>query len=104
MFSFSLSSDTGEEVKRAEIMSRLLFDSDYEGLDATHVIERFQGDPRLVVVERSEILSAPVTKLASKYGLVASTSKCPVVLVAFHSNLLFRCRPRSCQIPGFVPQ
>ncbi|TFK44730.1 hypothetical protein BDQ12DRAFT_673472 [Crucibulum laeve] len=63
-----------EGVVRAETLTKLLFESDYSDLKAENIIAAFQGDPRLVMVDKSELLELPVAKLASKHSLVASNS------------------------------
>jgi hypothetical protein len=50
----------------------MLFESDYDGLQAEHVKSALEGDPRLVLLDSQEIQETPVAKLAAKYGLVAS--------------------------------
>ncbi|KAJ3900691.1 tyrosine-tRNA ligase [Lentinula edodes] len=42
--------------------------------DAQTLIDAFRGDPRMTLCEDTELTSVPVVKLASKYGLVSSTS------------------------------
>jgi tyrosyl-tRNA synthetase len=41
--------------------------------DAASLINAFKGDPRLIFCSKDELISLPVMKLASKYGLVSST-------------------------------
>jgi len=50
----------------------MFFGSDYEGLGAENVKSALDGDPRLVMLDLQEIQETPVTKLAAKYGLIAS--------------------------------
>jgi tyrosyl-tRNA synthetase len=57
---------------RAETLTRMLFDSDYQGLQTEHVKSALSGDPRLVLLEFQELQITPVAKLAAKYGLVSS--------------------------------
>ncbi|KAH9485414.1 Tyrosine--tRNA ligase, mitochondrial [Psilocybe cubensis] len=61
-------------VARANLMTTLLFGSDYSELKAEDVTTSLGNDPRLVRVAKSDILSMPIPKLAAKYGLVASNS------------------------------
>ncbi|KAJ3567172.1 hypothetical protein NP233_g6537 [Leucocoprinus birnbaumii] len=61
-------------VIRAETLTKMFFESDYEGLQAENVKSAMEGDPRLVVLDSQEIQGTPVAKLAAKYGLVASNS------------------------------
>ncbi|KAG6861097.1 hypothetical protein C0995_004034 [Termitomyces sp. Mi166 len=64
--------DTG--VSRAVTLTKLLFESDYNGLTAHQIISALEGDPRLVMVDETELLDSPIMKLAAKYRLMASTS------------------------------
>lgn len=77
---FQSSLYTGEGVIRAETLTKMFFESDYEGLQAEHVKSALEGDPRLVLLNPQEIQETPVTKLAAKYGLVASNCS------SFHFN------------------
>ncbi|KAF9450444.1 tyrosyl-tRNA synthetase [Macrolepiota fuliginosa MF-IS2] len=61
-------------VIRAETLTKMFFESHYEGLKAEHVKSALEGDPRLVLLDFQEIRETPVAKLAAKYGLVASNS------------------------------
>ncbi|KAF5393420.1 hypothetical protein D9757_000615 [Collybiopsis confluens] len=66
-----------EAVKQAEMMTQNAFrqpDSKAHKLDAQSLIDAFTGDPRMSWCKESELVSVPVMKLASKYGLVPSTS------------------------------
>ncbi|KAJ3829108.1 hypothetical protein F5880DRAFT_1709319 [Lentinula raphanica] len=48
--------------------------SEEHTLNAKSLIEAFTGDPRMSLCEKAELTSVPVAKLASKYGLVSSSS------------------------------
>ncbi|KAF8829199.1 hypothetical protein HHX47_DHR3000585 [Lentinula edodes] len=64
-------------VLSAETMSKTVFrhpNSKTRTLDAQTLIDAFRGDPRMTLCEDTELTSVPVVKLASKYGLVSSTS------------------------------
>ncbi|PPQ67253.1 hypothetical protein CVT25_005837 [Psilocybe cyanescens] len=61
-------------VTQANVVTTLLFSSEYAGLKTRDVIASIGNDPRFVKISRSDILSIPVPKLAAKYGLVASNS------------------------------
>ncbi|KAJ3867907.1 tyrosine-tRNA ligase [Lentinula novae-zelandiae] len=64
-------------VLSAETMSKIVFrhpNSRTHTLDAQTLIDAFRGDPRMTLCEDTELISVPVVKLASKYGLVSSTS------------------------------
>ncbi|KAG6857684.1 hypothetical protein H0H87_004100 [Tephrocybe sp. NHM501043] len=62
--------DTG--VSRALTLTRLLFESNYDGLTARQIISAFDGDPRLVMVDEADLLGTSVMKLSAKHHLVAS--------------------------------
>ncbi|KAG5648474.1 hypothetical protein DXG03_003085 [Asterophora parasitica] len=59
---------------RAQTLTSLLFESDYDGLTAKQVTSAFEGDPRLVVVDEEELLDTPIMKLAARYRLASSAS------------------------------
>ncbi|KAJ4483383.1 hypothetical protein J3R30DRAFT_3283961 [Lentinula aciculospora] len=64
-------------VQRAETMSKTAFkhpNSKDHASDAQSLIDAFTGDPRMTLCKGNELLSVPVVKLASKYGLVQSTA------------------------------
>ncbi|KXN92446.1 Tyrosine--tRNA ligase 1 [Leucoagaricus sp. SymC.cos] len=61
-------------VIRAETLTKMFFESDYDGLQAEHVKSAMEGDPRLVLLDSQEIQETPVVKLAAKHGLVVSNS------------------------------
>ncbi|KAF8893779.1 hypothetical protein BD779DRAFT_1435384, partial [Infundibulicybe gibba] len=65
---------TSDGVRQAETLTRLLFESDYAGLKTNQVVTAMENDSRLAIIEEQEIFGTPITKLASKYGLVSSTS------------------------------
>ncbi|KAG6820742.1 hypothetical protein H0H93_012388 [Arthromyces matolae] len=61
-------------VSRAITLTKLLFESNYDGLTAAQITSALEGDPRLVMVDEAELLESSVMKLAAKHGLVPSTS------------------------------
>ncbi|KAF9071729.1 hypothetical protein BDP27DRAFT_1321811 [Rhodocollybia butyracea] len=64
-------------VKRAEMITNTVFrhpNAKSHMLDADSLIDAFTDDPRMSWCQESELTSVPVMKLASKYGLVPSTS------------------------------
>ncbi|KAJ3735734.1 hypothetical protein DFJ43DRAFT_1113420 [Lentinula guzmanii] len=64
-------------VQRAETMTKVVFrhpNSKDHTFDAQSLIDAFTGDPRMSLCEENELTSVPLVKLASKYGLVPSTS------------------------------
>lgn len=62
-------------VLRATSVSKLLFSSEYADLKFEDITASFGDDPRLVKISKLEMLDTPITKLASKHGLVSSTCK-----------------------------
>lgn len=62
-------------------MSQLLFGSEYADLKFEAIRASFSDDPRLIKISQAEMLDTPITKLASKHGLVSST--CKSTLVSF---------------------
>ena len=62
-------------VLRATSLSKLLFSSEYADLKFEDIITFFGDDPRFVKISKLEMLDTPITKLASKHGLVSSTCK-----------------------------
>ena len=60
---------------RATSVSKLLFSSEYADLKFEDIVASFGDDPRLVKISKLEMLGTPITKLASKHGLVSSTCK-----------------------------
>jgi len=73
---------TKTAVLRATSVSKLLFSSDYADLKFEDIIASFGDDPRLVKISKLEMLDTPITKLASKHGLVSSTSASRVLIAA----------------------
>ena len=68
-----LALETG--VLQAATVSKLLFGSEYANLKFEDIVTSFGDDPRLVKISKVEMLETPITKLASKHGLVSSTCK-----------------------------
>ncbi|PSR81174.1 hypothetical protein PHLCEN_2v6509 [Hermanssonia centrifuga] len=63
----------GEEaVSRAQAATKVLYERDLAEVKATDIIMALKGDPRLQFCEESELLDAPVAKLAGRYKLVVS--------------------------------
>jgi len=69
-------------VLRATSVSKLLFSSEYADLKFEDIITSFSDDPRLVQISKLEMLDTPIIKLASKHGLVSSTSASRVLVAA----------------------
>lgn len=57
---------------RAQVVTGLLYESDYLSIRAADVLLALRGDQRLRVVPRAELLETPVVKLAAAHGLVNS--------------------------------
>ena len=61
-------------LKAARTATKCLFDSNYDGLTATAIIEALSEDPCLVRIPKDVLLGTPVGKLAASHGLVSSNS------------------------------
>ena len=72
-------------VLQATTMSKLLFSCEHAHLNFEDLAASFGNDPRFVKISKAEMLDTPITKLASKHGLVSSTCK--------DSLVSHRCRP-----------
>lgn len=59
-------------MSRAQAASKVLYERDLAEVKATDIIMALKGDPRLQFCEESELLDAPVAKLAGRYKLVVS--------------------------------
>lgn len=59
-------------VQKAQIVTKLLYESDYTLIKAQEVLEALESDARLRFVPESELLNTPITKLASTCGLASS--------------------------------
>jgi hypothetical protein len=57
---------------QAATVSNILFGSQYGDLKFENIAASY---PRLVKISKMEMLNTPITKLASKHGLVPSTCK-----------------------------
>jgi len=65
----------GEEaVHKAQIVTQLLYEKDLQKIAAKDVLNALQGDPRLRLFSRTELLENPVAKLATTCGLAPSNS------------------------------
>ena len=97
-----LALETG--VLRATSVSKLLFSSDYADLKFEDIISSFGDDPRFIKISKLEMLDTPITKLASKHGLVSSTCKNTFVndRCRLPIDLIQSCFPYSCWGKGFV--
>ena len=63
------------KVRKAQIATKVLFETGLQNVHANDIISALEGDPRLVFVEMSEILEKPLDLLASVYGLLPSRSE-----------------------------
>ncbi|KAK1218493.1 tyrosyl-tRNA synthetase [Marasmius sp. AFHP31] len=64
-------------LEQARLLTKTMFkspESRGKSLDAQPLLDAFKGDPRLKWCSKDELTSVSVMKLASKYGLVSSTS------------------------------
>ncbi|KAK7692788.1 hypothetical protein QCA50_004421 [Cerrena zonata] len=61
-------------VHKAQIVTNLLYESDYTLIKASEVLEALKDDTRLHFVPEQELLSTPIAKLASTCGLASSNS------------------------------
>lgn len=97
-----LALETG--VLRATSVSKLLFSSEYADLKFEDIITSFGDDPRLVKISKLEMLDTPITKLASKHGLVSSTCKNTLFndRCRLSIDLIQSCFPCSCCGKGFI--
>ncbi|KAJ7188195.1 hypothetical protein C8R46DRAFT_1053978 [Mycena filopes] len=85
----------------AETMTKIMFESALTNVTAQEVLVAFEGDRCLHVIEREELLSEPVVKLASKYGLTSSTSAAKILVLSrglYYNNkpvhdVMFTLRP-----------
>jgi tyrosyl-tRNA synthetase len=66
---------TEQAVRKAELVTRLLYESDYGAIKTEDVLTALEDDPRLKQCPRGELLGAPVVKLTAAYGLVSSNGK-----------------------------
>jgi len=65
---------TDKGLTRAQTLTNLLFESNYDGLTVNQITFAFEEDPRLVMVDEEELLDSPIMKLAARYRLVSSAS------------------------------
>ena len=63
------------ELFKAKIVTKVLFESDYTSLKTEDVLRALEGNDRLRVIPRNELLETPVVKLAATHGLVNSAGK-----------------------------
>ena len=59
-------------MRKAQIVTRLLYESDYASIRTEDVLLALAGDPRLKQCPRAELLETPVVKLTAAFGLVHS--------------------------------
>ncbi|KAA1473928.1 hypothetical protein DENSPDRAFT_904004 [Dentipellis sp. KUC8613] len=65
---------TGDGLRNAHAATRLLFDTDVSNTRAADAVAALSGDPRLHYVDREQLFSTPVSKLAVNARIVASNS------------------------------
>jgi hypothetical protein len=64
-----------EGVKRAQLITRVLFGTDVTMLNAEEVLGALAGDPRLFIISADEMYGMTVQKLTVNHGLTKSASK-----------------------------
>lgn len=62
-------------VQKAQIVTKLLYESDYSLIKADEALEALEGDARLQFVPEQELLSTPIAKFAATCGLASSNCK-----------------------------
>ncbi|KAI0082072.1 tyrosyl-tRNA synthetase [Panus rudis PR-1116 ss-1] len=61
-------------VHSAQMVTKVLYESDWTTVKANEVLDALRGDPRLHLLPESEVLSTPIVKLAAMCKLTASNS------------------------------
>ena len=81
-----------EGVKRAKLITRVLFGTDISVLNAEEVLEALAGDPRLYTISADEMYGTTVMRLTVNHGVTknASTSLQGSVLFV-RSSVFHRC-------------
>ncbi|KAJ6625608.1 hypothetical protein B0H10DRAFT_1782616 [Mycena sp. CBHHK59/15] len=74
------SSESGR--MKAETVTKIMFDADLADLRAQAIIDAFQDDPCLHMVDQEELATASVVKLAVKYGIVSSASAARLLVLS----------------------
>jgi hypothetical protein len=64
-----------EGVKRAQLITRVLFGTDVTMLNAEEVLGALAGDRRLFTISADEMYGTTVQRLTVNYGLTKSASK-----------------------------
>ena len=64
-----------EGVKRAQLITRVLFGTDVTMLNAEEVLGALAGDRRLFIISTDEMYKTTVQRLAVNHGLTKSASK-----------------------------
>ncbi|KAJ7084422.1 tyrosine-tRNA ligase [Mycena belliarum] len=75
----------------AELITKLMFETDLRGLTYIEVLNAFQGERYVHMVDRQELFEVPVVKLAVKYGLAPSTTAARVLVLS--RGLYYNNRP-----------
>ena len=57
---------------KAQIASKVLYESDYSMIKTEDVVSSLSGDSRLKIIDKGELLSTPIAKLAVQAKLVSS--------------------------------
>jgi hypothetical protein len=73
LFELSLAEPSlAEGVKRAKLITRLLFDTDVTMLNAEEVVGALAGDPRLFTISGDEMYGTTVQRLTINHGVTKS--------------------------------
>ncbi|UZJ51838.1 hypothetical protein CBS101457_001158 [Exobasidium rhododendri] len=67
-------------VKRAETASKILFETEVEGLEVSDVLEAFKGDPRLQMVGKDSCIGVDLRAVAVEVGLTKTKSEAKRVI------------------------
>ncbi|KAK7057157.1 tyrosine--tRNA ligase [Favolaschia claudopus] len=75
----------------AETMTKIMFESELAEVTAKDVLAALAGDRCVQMVDREELTTTPVTRLAVKYGLASSSSAARVLVLS--RGLYYNNRP-----------
>lgn len=75
---------------KAQIGTRLLYESDYAAVRTEDVLLALDGDPRLKRCARAELLGTPAVKLAAAHGLAKSNGTEATTFLRFENDVLKR--------------
>ncbi|KAF7376178.1 Tyrosine--tRNA ligase [Mycena sanguinolenta] len=75
----------------AETMTKIMFETELRDVTAADVLKAFDGDRSVHMVDKEELMTVPVVKLAVKYGLASSASAARVLVLS--RGLYFNNKP-----------